>query len=188
MNLTENYILNQIDADVPQIYVACLAAYNSGFLHGQWIDASKPYDEVMQEIKHMLFCSPEEGAEEWAIHDYQGFFSIKIGEWDNIEHVCKLAEKIVEHENLGECFAWLYYENDSIEEAERILEENYMGCYESEQDFIYEYVESTCMLEGVHDTIKRYFDYASLLRDLEYNGEIFSILNGYRQHHYFYNN
>ncbi len=186
MKLAETYILNQINDSIPQIYVACLASYNSRCLHGQWIDASKPFDEVMKEIKHMLLCSPEENAEGWAIHDYQGFFSIKIDEWEDIETICNLAEKIIEHENSGEAFAWLYSEHESIEEADRIIEENYIGCYESEQDFIYEYVESTCMLEGVPDNIKGYFNYDALLRDLECSGDVFSILQGYRQHHYFY--
>lgn len=27
--------------DTPRVYVACLAAYNSGFLHGAWIDAGQ---------------------------------------------------------------------------------------------------------------------------------------------------
>jgi Antirestriction protein (ArdA) len=29
----------------PRIYVACLAAYNNGRLHGEWIDADQPADE-----------------------------------------------------------------------------------------------------------------------------------------------
>ncbi|WP_447531297.1 antirestriction protein ArdA, partial [Legionella pneumophila] len=27
--------------DTPQIYVACLAAYNNGIVHGEWIDATQ---------------------------------------------------------------------------------------------------------------------------------------------------
>ncbi|MEP0248115.1 antirestriction protein ArdA, partial [Roseibium sp.] len=54
-------------ADRPRIYVACLAAYNGGRLHGQWIDATEP-DEVREEVRTMLATSPEPDAEEWAIH------------------------------------------------------------------------------------------------------------------------
>ena len=30
----------------PKIYVACLAAYNNGFLHGQWIDANQETEAI----------------------------------------------------------------------------------------------------------------------------------------------
>jgi Antirestriction protein (ArdA) len=35
----------------PRIYVACLAAYNSGRLHGAWIDADQPVEDIYDEIK-----------------------------------------------------------------------------------------------------------------------------------------
>jgi len=34
----------------PQIYVACLASYNNGFLHGQWIDATQSEEEIYVRI------------------------------------------------------------------------------------------------------------------------------------------
>ena len=51
----------------PRIYVACLAAYNSGILHGRWIRATTP-DEIKAEVRAMLAESPVPQAEEWAIH------------------------------------------------------------------------------------------------------------------------
>ena len=56
----------------PRIYVACLAAYNNGCLHGRWIDATTP-DEIRREVSAMLRASPESDPEESAIHDYEGF-------------------------------------------------------------------------------------------------------------------
>lgn len=53
--------------DRPRIYVACLAAYNSGCLHGRWIDATTP-EEIWEQVRAMLADSPEPDAEEWAIH------------------------------------------------------------------------------------------------------------------------
>ncbi|RAN32203.1 antirestriction protein ArdA, partial [Hyphomonas pacifica] len=53
--------------DRPRIYVACLAAYNNGCLHGRWIGATTP-DEIMEKVRAMLADSPLPGAEEWAIH------------------------------------------------------------------------------------------------------------------------
>ena len=34
----------------PKIYVACLAAYNNGILHGRWIDANQDADTIRDEI------------------------------------------------------------------------------------------------------------------------------------------
>jgi antirestriction protein len=37
-----------------KIYVACLASYNNGVLHGRWIDASSDVDEMREEVNAML--------------------------------------------------------------------------------------------------------------------------------------
>lgn len=37
-----------------RFYAACLASYNSGVLHGRWIDASSDVDEMQEEISAML--------------------------------------------------------------------------------------------------------------------------------------
>jgi antirestriction protein len=38
----------------PRIYVACLASYNNGVLHGVWIDANQNVENVRDEIAAML--------------------------------------------------------------------------------------------------------------------------------------
>ena len=40
-----------------QIYVACLAAYNNGILHGRWIDAQQDAWAVYDDIRAMLDAS-----------------------------------------------------------------------------------------------------------------------------------
>ena len=42
----------------PRIYVACLAAYNNGYLHGAWIDADQDTDEIRAEVAAMLLSCP----------------------------------------------------------------------------------------------------------------------------------
>jgi len=74
-------------ADTPRIYVACLAAYNGGTLHGEWIDADQSADDIGEAIKQMLSRSPEPCAEEWAIHDHENFQGIELGE-------CPFAAKL----------------------------------------------------------------------------------------------
>jgi antirestriction protein len=86
--------------DRPRIYVACLAAYNNGRLHGRWIEATTP-DEIRREVSAMPRASPEPGAEESAIHDYEGFEGAHLSEYASFETVCDLAEFIGEHGELG---------------------------------------------------------------------------------------
>lgn len=57
----------------PKIYVADLAAYNNGKLHGVWIDATLDLEDIQAAVSSMLKNSPEGFAEEYAIHDYEGF-------------------------------------------------------------------------------------------------------------------
>ncbi len=54
--------------NTPRIYVACLASYNAGTLHGNWIDLDGT-EAIEDQISGILKASPEEDAEEWAVHD-----------------------------------------------------------------------------------------------------------------------
>ncbi|HAT8649762.1 TPA: antirestriction protein ArdA, partial [Legionella pneumophila] len=83
--------------DTPQIYIACLAAYNNGILHGEWIDATQDVSTIYNEIHEMLANSPIEDAEEFAIHDFEGFGGTQIGEYDSINDVAELAFFIMKH-------------------------------------------------------------------------------------------
>ena len=69
--------------DTPRIYVACLASYNAGILHGEWIDATDA-DTIREAIQEMLKRSPTPGAEEWAIHDYEGFGPLRLSEFEDL--------------------------------------------------------------------------------------------------------
>lgn len=72
-----------------KIYVACLAAYNAGRLHGEWIDATSDAAEMGEAIAAMLAKSPVPGAEEYAIHDYDGFPD--MGEFPGLDAIAETA-------------------------------------------------------------------------------------------------
>ena len=48
----------------PQIYVACLAAYNSGHLHGKWITPKTDKEELEEQFEEVIKTSPVADAEE----------------------------------------------------------------------------------------------------------------------------
>lgn len=113
-----------------RIYVACLASYNNGVLHGRWIDASADTDDMQAEIAAMLrdskfpnvmvACPHCEGegmpddstcpvchgkgevpsAEEWAIHDYEGL-GPNLGEYAGLEEVARRVEIAEAAEDAG---------------------------------------------------------------------------------------
>ena len=84
-----------------RIYVACLAAYNNGKLHGAWIDATQDLDDIQDQINQMLADSPEPDAEEYAIHDYEGFDGYGLSEYEGIQSVHEIACFIEEHPEIG---------------------------------------------------------------------------------------
>ena len=121
----------------PRIYVASLSDYNAGRLHGVWIDADDEYESIQEAITEMLARSVEPGAEEFAIHDYEGFGPYKVDEYESIESVNRVAEGISEH---GDAFAhWAAYVDD-LDELDA-FEDRYIGHYDSMVDYAEQLVD-----------------------------------------------
>ena len=166
--------------DTPRIYVACLAAYNNGRLHGAWIDATGP-DEIMGQVRAMLGASPEPDAEEWAIHDHEGFAGASLSEYASFETVCALAAFIDEHGALG---AKLYREfGDDLEQA-RAAFEDYAGEYRSAADFVEELTRDSGT--EIPASLDYYIDWQALARDMAMNGEIMVFQTGFDEVHIFW--
>lgn len=155
----------------PRIYVACLASYNAGRLYGRWIDATQDADAIRDEIHDMLDHSPEPYAEEWAIHDYEGFGLIPIDEFESVEYVAELARCLDEH---GEAFA-IWFENGLAggmdpDMWEREFQDAYLGVYESREDYAESLYQD--LYSQVPESLKNYIDWAAIVRDLELSGDI----------------
>ncbi len=151
----------------PRIYVACLAAYNNGRLYGCWIDADQSVEEIWADVQAMLAESPEPGAEEWAIHDYEGFGLLHLSEWESFERVAAIAAGIEEH---GSAFAaWLSYD-DSREAADLEAFENaYRGEWGSMHEYAEQYADDTGLYDAAEKCGSPYVtvDVDALERDLD---------------------
>ncbi|MCE3237839.1 MAG: hypothetical protein K0R24_820 [Gammaproteobacteria bacterium] len=157
----------------PKIYVACLAAYNNGYLHGQWIEANQDTERLHQAVKEMLARSPMPHAEEWAIHGYEDFGGVSIGESTPFETVSEIAALIVEHGESGA--GVLRYMGGDIGNAKQLLEECYMGEFDTEIDFVQSLAEETM---NIPDYLAYYIDYEKMACDWFIN-DFFSIeVNG----------
>ncbi len=155
-----------------QIYVACLASYNAGTLYGKWIDANQSPEEIYGEIATMLRESPERDAEEWAVHDYEGFGQINLSEWPDISRLSKIASLIEEQ---GDAFSIWYSiqdgQNIEIEELEERFLEQWQGAHDSKEAFADYLLDSTGQLQEMPEFARRYFDLGAFARDLELSGD-----------------
>lgn len=147
----------------PRIYVACLASYNAGVLHGRWIDANPDADDLRAEIAAMLLASPEPDAEEWAIHDYDDFGDLNLGENPDLESVAMHARLIGEHGG-----AWPAYVNyvGAHYATEQGFEDSYRGEWASEQAYAEYLLDSVGTIPDDDSILARYFDYEKFTHDL----------------------
>jgi antirestriction protein len=164
----------------PRIYVACLAAYNSGTLHGAWIDATQGEWGIWEDIQKMLAASPIPDAEEHAIHDYEGFEGTRISEYTGIETIAKLAAFITEHGALGG--AVLAHYNNDLDEAQEAIIERYHGCFTSLADYVQDMTEDSMTIP---QALQYYIDWQAMARDAELNGDLFTITTAYDEVHVF---
>jgi len=157
--------------DPIRIYVACLAAYNNGHLHGNVIDEAS----IWEAVQAMLFASPIDEAEEWSIHDYEGFEGAQVGEYFSFESVVKIADYVRERGELGAQV--LNYYGGNIEDAKARFDE-YAGEYDSLADYAEELTEQTG--ETIPQRLAPYIDYKAMAHDYEQSGDFLTFeLGGY---------
>lgn len=162
--------------DTPRIYVACLASYNAGILHGEWVDLDGT-ETIEERISEILEASPEEDAEEWAVHDHElcGYLSEYPG-IDTLNAIQDAFEKVeakgIEWEAFGEFCA---HRGDDIEaDKVEMFSEAYAGTWDSLEDWCENFLEETGQLESVPENLRYYFDYAAFARDMAVN-DVFTI-------------
>ena len=158
--------------DAPKIYVACLASYNNGILHGAWIDASSDANEMQDAVDAMLAASPMPDAEEFAIHDHDG---INCSEYDSLQIIADKMSLIEEFEKeFGDDASGIInaYEDcfgvGNADDAQKVRDA-YCGHYDSKEDYAIEFVESCGYLDEAPKYLQMYFDYEAFARDLFIN-------------------
>jgi antirestriction protein len=151
----------------PKIYVACLKAYNNGRLHGEWIDADQSEDELNEAVQTMLKASPEhsedEPCEEFAIHDYEGFGSLEIGEYTSLETIAEHAALLSE---FGEDAWSAYCDHVGVNYATaKDFKDKYLGEAESEKEFIENYYYDNGSVDELPEWARNNIDWEGLAYD-----------------------
>lgn len=163
------------DTELFRIYVACLSSYNSGILYGKWLDVEgKSGEELREEITELLKASPVLDAEEWAIHDTEGFGSYQVSEWHDLEELCEHVEALKSTHYDSELIEGVCEDrNIGAREAIQYLDDNYAGEHDSAECWAENFLEETGGLESVPKHLRGYIDFQAYARDAELNGEIF---------------
>jgi antirestriction protein len=155
----------------PRIYVASLADYNAGRLHGAWIDAEQEPAELEAAAGQMMAASREPFAEEWAIHDYEGFGPIRLSEFESFDTIATLGAGIAQH---GPAFAaWANSLDRSEWDQLDEFEDHFRGRWDTAEDFAQELLEGSdeSWREAIPEGLRPYvdFDLAAFTRDLSYD-------------------
>lgn len=162
-----------------RFYAADLAAYNSGKLHGAWIDATSDVDEMQEQVAAMLAKSPVTGAEEWLIHDYDDEFKAisHLGESSDLNAIASIMDAVETIEAdyddslLPHLIAWVSERTDPDNWAS-YLSDAWAGVYNDPEDYAIDLIDDCGDLSGVPDHIARYIDFRAMARDMALGGEM----------------
>lgn len=164
----------------PRIYVRSLVDYTEGHDIGDWIDASQDLEAIHADVQAILARSLHthwtgEPSEEWAIHDYDGFGSVQLHEYESLDIVCALGKGIAEH---GQAFAAWAEVNDQrdIYTLGR-FETAYFGDYDSREAYaehVFEEMNGEQELEALPDWVREVVrvDYERMAREMATSGEV----------------
>ncbi len=162
--------------DPPRLYLASLSDYNNGRLHGTWVDMTQDDDTIAEQLAAMLRASPEPYAEEWAIHDHDGWGALAIGEYESLTHLGVIGRGIAEH---GTAFAaWAKHLDPAQWDRLNEFQDHYLGTWDS----LTEYAESLledCGIdvdnlgpEHLQDYIRFDLDLDAYARDLSWQAGV----------------
>ena len=156
------------------IYVACLASYNNGKYHGDWIDLEQciEQEDIQAGIDWVIATSPEPGAEEYAVHDSVGLPSyLSRNEWPNLGELIDWADGLsaVIDQDSREAYRLACEDlGETIDEDS--FRETYCGCYSSGEDYAQELAEELGSIpEGVRWPLTC-INWESAWRELSHDG------------------
>lgn len=168
-------------------YVADLAAYNAGRMIGQWIDLDGlTADEIKEAVQAVIDASPFPGAEEYAIHDWDGLPST-FGEWPDWEavaaYVATMEELGPDDETRAAYRCWLESGSGDAGDVDS-FRDAYAGCYHSGAAYAEDSAYELGLLDGTERRWPFYcIDWEAAWRELEMAGDCWG---GYVSPHGFF--
>jgi antirestriction protein len=173
--------------ELRELYIQCLRAYNQGIIHGDWIDLHECEDleHLYKKCQEIIFSSPAQGAEEYAIFDDQGFYRLLHYPYPDIAIAWCIHEHFLdaEKENIDlHLFAkWLEIEKNGYY-CEDFHVSDFQASYRGEYHSIEDYAEECSDLGKEKSMILEYFDYKRYGHDMELEGSIWTIDHNCKVH------
>lgn len=166
-----------MNTETPKVYIACLASYNAGILHGRWIELDGT--DIEESIAEMLKESEIEDAEEWAIHDSENCG--KLSEYTGISELDEISEAFIHCEsnsiNWEHFLKYCDHEGLNVDySSTKNFKDSFQGEWDSVEDYARDFLESCGWLDDIPEELQCYFDYAAYARDLEINS-VYTIEN-----------
>ena len=155
------------------VCVQCLAAYNNGIHHYQWVDLEMINEEgdLAACVEWVLASSPVAGAEEYMISDTSGLPGFLQGQWPDLRKC----------EELGLTFqsVWLKHEQAYLTlcnylgevVTEERFEEMFLG-EQSAEEYVQEYYEQN---ETIPEALSYHIDWEGLANDWKLNGDLIEV-------------
>ncbi|WP_309385688.1 antirestriction protein ArdA [Cerasicoccus frondis] len=163
----------------PRAYIACLASYNAGILHGGWIDLDGA-EEIAEAIESILSNSPETDAEEWAIHDHE--YCGNLSEYAGLTCLQNIIDAHQQCEQDGidweQFIEFCDHLGEDLEVSNiRKFQDAYAGSARSLVAWCEEFLDETGQLSEVPENLRFYFNYEAFARDMEIN-DVFTLDHG----------
>lgn len=160
---------HQINISEARVYVGTYGKYNAGSLFGKWLNLSDYSDKDEFYVACRELHSDEEDPE-FMFQDYENIPEDLISEsWisDKIFDVLEALDDMEESQQ-EPFLIWCNNRSHSFADKDiydliRGFEDDYMGAYEDEEDYAYNFVEQCYDLP---EFALSYFDYEKFARDL----------------------
>jgi antirestriction protein len=110
-------------------------------------------EDLQEAVQAMLSNSPTLGSEEHAIHDFEGFGSYRMHEYDDLADVVALANLIVERGEELASAVWDHADGDDSL-ARELIEDSYQGCFEDLETWAEGFLKDS----GELDRVPEHFD------------------------------
>ncbi|CAM2854218.1 antirestriction protein ArdA [Chryseobacterium flavum] len=159
---------HQINISEASVYVGTYHKYNEGSIFGKWLNLSD-YTDKEEFYTACKELHNDEEDPEFMFQDYENIPEGLISEYGMSNNIFQVIEAFGNmDENQKEPFLiWCNnghhsLSDEDIDDLISAFESDYIGEYNTEEDFAYEQVEEM----NLPDFAKRYFDYEAYARDL----------------------
>lgn len=151
------------------VYVGTYAKYNNGSIFGKWLKLSD-YADRGEFYEACAELHSDEDDPEYMFQDYENIPKGLIGECWISENIFDVLEALNDLDEDKQQAFYIWCENDhkdlssgDISDLMENFENDYVGLYDSEEDFARELMEQR---EDLSDFAKEYFDCKSYANDL----------------------